>query len=45
LILRLVRIEAKMNGAKYKENFDENLLQSAQDTAKTTQEWQLSECP
>ena len=28
---RLVRIEAKMNGAKYKEILDENLLQSAQD--------------
>ena len=28
---RLVRIEAKMNGAKYREIFDENLLQSAQD--------------
>ena len=28
---RLVRIEAKMNGAKYRENLDENLLQSAQD--------------
>ena len=28
---RLVRIEAKMNGAKYIEILDENLLQSAQD--------------
>ena len=28
---RLVRIEEKMNGAKYREIFDENLLQSAQD--------------
>ena len=28
---RLVRIEGKMNGAKYKEFLDENLLQSAQD--------------
>ena len=28
---RLVRIEAKMNGAKYRESLDENLLQSAQD--------------
>ena len=28
---RLVRIEAKMNGAKYREILDENLLQSAQD--------------
>ena len=28
---RLVRIEGKMNGAKYRENLDENLLQSAQD--------------
>jgi hypothetical protein len=28
---RLVRIEAKMNGAKYKEILDVNLLQSAQD--------------
>jgi hypothetical protein len=28
---RLVRIEAKMNGAKYREIFGENLLQSAQD--------------
>uniref|UniRef100_A0AAZ3R6X7 Transposase Tc1-like domain-containing protein n=1 Tax=Oncorhynchus tshawytscha TaxID=74940 RepID=A0AAZ3R6X7_ONCTS len=27
---RLVRIEAKMNGAKYREILDENLLQSAQ---------------
>ena len=26
---RLVRIKAKMNGAKYRENLDENLLQSA----------------
>ena len=28
---RLVRIEAKMNGAKNREILDENLLQSAQD--------------
>ena len=28
---RLVRIEGKMNGAKYREIFDENLLHSAQD--------------
>ena len=28
---RLVRIEAKINRAKYIEIFDENLLQSAQD--------------
>ena len=28
---RLVRIEAKMNRAKYREILDENLLQSAQD--------------
>ena len=28
---RLVRMEGKMNGAKYKEILDENLLQSAQD--------------
>ena len=28
---RLVRIEGKMNGAKYREIFDENLLQCAQD--------------
>ena len=28
---RLVRIKGKMNGAKYREIFDENLLQSAQD--------------
>uniref|UniRef100_A0AAZ3NZF4 Transposase n=1 Tax=Oncorhynchus tshawytscha TaxID=74940 RepID=A0AAZ3NZF4_ONCTS len=28
---RLVRIEGKMNGVKYKEILDENLLQSAQD--------------
>jgi hypothetical protein len=27
----LVRIEAKMNGAKYREILDENLLQRAQD--------------
>jgi hypothetical protein len=29
--VRLVRIEGKMNGAKYREILDENLLQSAQD--------------
>ena len=29
--LGLVRIEAKMNGAKYREILDENLLQSTQD--------------
>ncbi|CDQ97102.1 unnamed protein product [Oncorhynchus mykiss] len=28
---RLVKIEGKRNGAKYRENFDENLFQSAQD--------------
>jgi hypothetical protein len=28
---RLVRIDEKMNVAKYRENLDENLLQSAQD--------------
>ena len=28
---RLVRIEGKMNGAKYREIIDENLFQSAQD--------------
>uniref|UniRef100_A0AAZ3R686 Transposase n=1 Tax=Oncorhynchus tshawytscha TaxID=74940 RepID=A0AAZ3R686_ONCTS len=28
---RLVRIGGKMNGAKYREIFDENLLQSTQD--------------
>ena len=28
---RLVRIKGKMNGAKYKEILDENLLQSSQD--------------
>ena len=28
---RLVRIEGKMNGAKYREMLDENLLQSDQD--------------
>ena len=28
---RLVRLKAKMNGAKYREILDENLLQSAQD--------------
>jgi hypothetical protein len=28
---RLVRIEGKMNGAKYREIIDGNLLQSAQD--------------
>jgi hypothetical protein len=28
---RLVRIEAKTNGAKYRDILDENLLQSAQD--------------
>ena len=28
---RLARIEGKMNGAKYRESLDENLLQSAQD--------------
>uniref|UniRef100_A0AAZ3PVF5 Tc1-like transposase DDE domain-containing protein n=1 Tax=Oncorhynchus tshawytscha TaxID=74940 RepID=A0AAZ3PVF5_ONCTS len=28
---RLFRIEAKMNGAKYREILNENLLQSAQD--------------
>ena len=29
--VRLVKIEGKMNGAKYREILDENLLQSAQD--------------
>ena len=29
--VRLVRIEAKMNGAKYREILNENLLQSAHD--------------
>ena len=29
--VRLVRIEGKMNGAKYRQILDENLLQSAQD--------------
>jgi hypothetical protein len=28
---KLVRIEGKMNGAKYRENLDENLLQRSQD--------------
>ena len=28
---RLVRIKAKMNGVKYREILDENLLQSTQD--------------
>jgi hypothetical protein len=28
---RLVRIEGKMNGVKYREILDENMLQSAQD--------------
>jgi hypothetical protein len=28
---RLVRIEGKMNGAKYREILDENLFQNAQD--------------
>jgi hypothetical protein len=28
---RLVRIEGRRNRSKYRENFDENLLQSAQD--------------
>jgi hypothetical protein len=28
---RLVRIDGKMNGAKYREILDKNLLQSAQD--------------
>ena len=47
---RLVRIEGKMNGAKYSEILDENLLPTAQTgvkvqendlkhTAKTMQEW------
>jgi hypothetical protein len=47
---RLVRIERKMNGAKYREILYENLLQSAQDLQQdndpkhilqTTQEWLL----
>jgi hypothetical protein len=29
--VRIVRIKAKMNGAKYREILDENLLQRAQD--------------
>jgi hypothetical protein len=29
---RLVRIKTKMNGAKYREIHDENLLQSTQDS-------------
>ena len=33
---RLVRIEGEMNGAKYREIIDENLLQSAQDLNRTT---------
>ena len=41
---RLVRMEGKMNRAKYRDILDENLLQSAQDLrfqhrAKTMQEW------
>jgi hypothetical protein len=28
---RLIRIEGKMNGAKYRKNLDENLLQKTQD--------------
>ena len=42
---RLVRIEGKINGAKYREILDENLLQNAQQDndlkhkAKTTQKW------
>ena len=41
---RLVRIEGKMNGAKYREILDENMLQSTQDndpkhTAKTMHDW------
>jgi hypothetical protein len=28
---RLVRIKGKMNGAKYRETLDENMLQSTQD--------------
>ena len=48
---RLVRIKGKMNGAKYREILNENLLQSAQDlrlggtfddhkhTAKVMQDW------
>uniref|UniRef100_A0AAZ3NX60 Tc1-like transposase DDE domain-containing protein n=1 Tax=Oncorhynchus tshawytscha TaxID=74940 RepID=A0AAZ3NX60_ONCTS len=35
---RLVRIEAKMNGAKYREILDENLPQSAQDLRLTFQQ-------
>ena len=31
---RLVRIEGKMNGAKYREILNENLLQSAQDRSR-----------
>jgi hypothetical protein len=29
--VRIVRIEERMNGAKYSESLDENLLQSTQD--------------
>jgi hypothetical protein len=36
---RLVRSKAKMNGAKYREIPDENLLQSAHDLRLTTQQW------
>ena len=44
---RLIRIEGKMNGAKYRELLDENMLQrftfqqdnDPKHTAKRTQEW------
>jgi hypothetical protein len=44
---RLVRIEGKMNGAKYREILDENLLQSAQDSQDNVglALGHVSECP
>ena len=41
---RLVRIEEKINRAKYREIFDENLLQGAQDKAGVAL-GQVYECP
>ena len=41
---KLVRIEAKMNGAKYREILDENLLQSAHDHTWVAS-GQVSKCP
>ena len=41
---RLVMIEVKMNGAKYREILDENLLQSTRDNAGVAS-GQVSECP